>query len=73
MTNEQNKYFTTDSEKVEATENELILLQIDKWLQICLDDMFSNLMEDDLTETDELEEPLGEKATTTAEAGKEVE
>ena len=60
MSNEQNNNSTIDSEELETDEKELFRLQMDEWLEICLDDMFSNLMEDDLTETDESEEPLGE-------------
>ena len=60
MSNEQNNNSPTDSEELETDEKELFRLQIDEWLEMCLDDMFSNLLEDDLTETDESEEPLGE-------------
>ena len=60
MFNENQSNPTTDSEGLETDEKELFRLQIDEWLEMCLDHMFSNLLEDDLTETDESEEPLGE-------------
>ena len=59
MSNEQNNN-SPDSEEPETDEKELFRLQIDEWLEMCLDHMFSNLLEDDLTETDESEEQLGE-------------
>lgn len=60
MPNEQNNNSPNDSEELETDEKELFRLQIDEWLEMCLDHMFSNPLEDDLTETDESEEPLGE-------------
>ena len=60
MPNEQNNNSTNDSEELQTHEKELFRLQMDEWLKVCLDDMFSNLTEDDLTETEESEEPLGE-------------
>ena len=60
MSNEKQSNSTTDSEELETDEKELFRQQIDKWLETCLDDMFSNLTDDDLAETDESEEPLGE-------------
>ena len=60
MSNEKQSNSTIDSEELETDEKELFRLQMDEWLEMCLDDMFSNLMDDDLTETDESEEPLGE-------------
>ena len=60
MSNENQSNPTTDSKELETDEKELFRLQMDEWLEICLDDMFSNLMDDDLTETDEPEEPLDE-------------
>ena len=59
MSNDQNNN-STDSEELEIDEKEQFRLQMEGWLEICLDDMFSNLLEDDLTETDESEEQLGE-------------
>jgi hypothetical protein len=73
MSDEQNSNSTTDSEEVEATENELIRLQMDEWLEICMEDMFSNLTKDDLTEADETEGPLGECNITRDQVGKEAE
>ena len=60
MPNEQNNNSPNDSEELEPDEKELFRLQMDEWLEMCLDHMFSNLLEDDLTETEESEEPLGE-------------
>ena len=60
MSNANQSNPTTDSKELETDEKELFRLQMDEWLEICLDDMFSNLMDDDLTETDEPEEPLDE-------------
>lgn len=60
MPNEQNNNSTIDSKELETDEKELFRLQMDEWLKVCLDDMFSNLMDDDVNETKESEEPLGE-------------
>ena len=60
MSNEQNNNSAIDPEELETDEKELFRLQMDEWLEICLDHMFSNLLEDDLTETDESEETLCE-------------
>lgn len=60
MSNEQNNNSAIDPEELETDEKELFRLQMDEWLGRYLDDMFSNLMVDDLTETDEAEEQLGE-------------
>ena len=60
MPNEQNNNPTIDSEELEPDEKELFRLQMDEWLEMCLDHMFSNLLEDDLTETEESEESLDE-------------
>ena len=60
MSKGQNNNSAVDSEELETDEKEQFLLQIDEWLKVFLDDMFSNLIEDDLTEADGTEEPLGE-------------
>ena len=61
MPNEQNDNSAIESEEqLETDEKELFLLQIDEWLKVCLNDMFSNIFDDDLTETDEAEEQLGD-------------
>jgi hypothetical protein len=72
MSDEQNSNSTTDSEEVEATENELIRLQMDEWLEMCLDDMFSNLL-DDLPERDNTKEQRSECNITKDHVGKEGE
>ena len=60
MSDEQNDNSAIGSEELETDEKEQLRLQTDEWLEMCLDHMFSNLLEDDLIETDESEEQLGE-------------
>jgi hypothetical protein len=58
MSNEPNSNSAHGFEEDDTITQELFRQQTDQWLEMCLDDMFSNLTEDDLTQTDEYEEPL---------------
>jgi hypothetical protein len=73
MSDEQNSNSTTDSEEVEAAEKEVFRQHINGWLEMCLDDMFSSLLDDDLRETEETKEQLGECNITRDQVGKEAE
>jgi hypothetical protein len=73
MSDEQNSNSATDSEEVEAAEKEVFRQQTGEWLQMCLDDMFSNLLDDDLPETDKAKEQRSECNITRDQVGKDGE
>jgi hypothetical protein len=72
MSNEQNINSTINSEELKTNEKEQFRLQMDEWLEMCLDDMFSNLL-DDLPERDNTKEQRSECNITKDHVGKEGE
>jgi hypothetical protein len=73
MSDEQNSNSTIDSEELETDEKEQFRLHLDEWLELCLENMFSSLLDDDLRETEETKDQLGECNITRDHVGKERE